>query len=220
MRNGKALLVGIICIGAALWLALGTTNQDDATRPELAQAFATQLHSSPPPLPTNTPTRIATITPIANWTKLVSTDAEIWLPRNFALMENDPRVAVKRYFSRAPVVGVVALYAYNPALGPSSLPNLQIYRVETKINPRRAPFGIDSGDTISEKPARVSLGRYIALRSVADKTLPSGSHFKQLLYWIPQSGTYWLLLFTTHAENFSSDLPAFENAARSFTILQ
>ena len=220
MQKYVALAFGIMCIVAAFWIAFGTTTQDENARPEIAQAFATQLHSSPTPLPTDTPTPIPTITPIPEWRALASENVQVWLPRGFAQMENNPRAAVKRYFSRAPVVGTADLYAYPAALSASSMPNLQIYRVETKLNPRRAPFGMDENDVIVQKPKRIALGRYNALYGIAEKILPSGARFTQMLYWIPHDDAYWLLLFTTHSENAARDLPVFETAARSFTILQ
>ncbi len=64
MNNKLALGAGIILIVAALWIAAGTTNQDNAPRPPVAQRMATAFHETPSPTPLPTETPIPTPTPI------------------------------------------------------------------------------------------------------------------------------------------------------------
>ena len=63
MKSLTALLIGLLLIAAALALALQTTSQDNAARPEVARALATEFHTTPSP--TATPTLTPTATPLA-----------------------------------------------------------------------------------------------------------------------------------------------------------
>jgi hypothetical protein len=64
MKNAIAIGIGIALIAAALFVAAGTTNQDTAQRPQVAQAFATELHTLPSATPTATLTPTITPTPL------------------------------------------------------------------------------------------------------------------------------------------------------------
>lgn len=67
MKNGLAIVAGVLMILAACFIASGTSSQDTAPRPQLAQALATTFHVTPSatprptfaPVPTATPRRIA-----------------------------------------------------------------------------------------------------------------------------------------------------------------
>ncbi len=155
MKNYLALAIGILLIGVALLVAMGTTNQDDATQPEIARQLATRLHETPTftPTPTVTPTftpsptpslaPVATVTAVPGWTKLSSRDIEMWLPPNYQLLESDDRVRVLIYFSRADLVGDLKFLSYNTDLGMSSSSNVHVFQVKTHVSPVEVPYGID-----------------------------------------------------------------------------
>jgi hypothetical protein len=64
MKNAIAIGFGMALIAAALFVAAGTTNQDMALQPQVAQVFATELHLTPSATPTATATPTVTPTPL------------------------------------------------------------------------------------------------------------------------------------------------------------
>jgi hypothetical protein len=73
MKNGLVIVVGVLMIVAASFLAAGTSSQDNTLRPQLAQVMATAFHVTPSatprptfsPIPTATPLRITQVDPRA-----------------------------------------------------------------------------------------------------------------------------------------------------------
>ncbi len=73
MKNEFALIVGLVLIVVALFIAMGSTNQDTAPRPQVAQVLATEFHltptAAPPPTltpaPAPTPLRVSDPNPSA-----------------------------------------------------------------------------------------------------------------------------------------------------------
>lgn len=64
VKNPVAIGIGIAFILVALLLAAGTTNQDASLRPQIAQVFATELHTTPSVTPTASATPTSTPTPL------------------------------------------------------------------------------------------------------------------------------------------------------------
>ena len=64
MKNGIAIVAGVLMILAAFFIAAGTSSQDTSPRPQLAQALATTFYTTP------SATRRATLTPIPAATPL------------------------------------------------------------------------------------------------------------------------------------------------------
>ncbi len=70
MKSAVALFFGLLLILAALLIAATATKGDTAPRPEIAAAFATELHTTPSVAPTPTGTPTATLTPTVTPTRL------------------------------------------------------------------------------------------------------------------------------------------------------
>jgi hypothetical protein len=64
MKNELAIVTGVLMILAASFIAAGTSSQDHAPRPHLAQVMATALHVTPSTTPRPTFTPIPTATPL------------------------------------------------------------------------------------------------------------------------------------------------------------
>jgi hypothetical protein len=73
MKNGVAIVAGVLMILVASFIVAGTSSQDNTTRSQLAQVMATAFHVTPSatprptftPIPTATPRRIAELFPSA-----------------------------------------------------------------------------------------------------------------------------------------------------------
>jgi hypothetical protein len=71
MKNGVAIVAGVLIILAASFIAAGTSIQDKTPRPQLAQMMATAFHVTPSatphpafiPIPTATPLHIKQVDP-------------------------------------------------------------------------------------------------------------------------------------------------------------
>ncbi len=231
MKNYLALAIGVLMIAGALMLAMGTTNQDDATRPEIARQLATRLHETPTdtppptviptltntPLPTSTP--VATEIPVLGWNKLETRNVEMWLPPNYQLLDIADNIEIEMFFSRADLVGILKFHAYDTTLGLNSFRSLRVFQVKTRLRPDQVPYGIDISTETFQPPVPVSLGRYTAFRAVADKVSQARSHYTDLLYWIPRGEYYYLVIASTRAEYSAEDIATFDQAIRTMTIL-
>ncbi len=64
MKNELALGIGLVLIVVALFIAMGSTDQDTAPRPHVAQVLATEFHVTPSPVPPPTFTPAPSPTPL------------------------------------------------------------------------------------------------------------------------------------------------------------
>jgi hypothetical protein len=221
MKNAVAISIGVAMMLAALFIASTSTSQGITSQSQAARGFATALHTSPTPPPTPSLTPAPTVTPIAGWSKLTADGIELWLPPNYDQLKLSKRVTNRRYLTRGGIDGDVVVYAYDALMGLSlTVRDVSVIRVQTTLNPREVPFGIEAQDGAFETPTPVALGPYAALRSVANgpgiADVPV--RIKNLVYWIKHGDYYWVLIYTSPDYDFDQNLPAFERSARSFRI--
>jgi hypothetical protein len=222
MKNWLALGLGVAMIVAAFLIAAETTNQDNATRPEVAHVFATALHVEPTatfaPLPTET--WAPTPTRIQGWAQFAADGVALWLPQNSAGAVFDQ--LSKNGFTIRSAVNAQSLPS--ASLGPEALStiNVRVDRVTGNIS-QLLPFwiwGEKLDGMLIDETRQVRLGRYEASRSIAQSSGPTEMRVRRLIYAIKLDEGFWVLTFTAPATEFEQDLPIFEESARSFSIQQ
>lgn len=221
MKNWLALGLGVAMIVAAFLVAAQTTNQDNATRPEAAQVFATALHVQPTGTLTPLPTETCAPTPtrIQGWVQFAADGVALWLPQNSAGAVVDQ--LSKNGFTIRSAVNAQSLPS--ASLGPKALStiNVRVDRVTGNIS-QLLPFwiwGEKLDGMLIDETRQVRLGRYEASRSIAQSSGPTEMRVRRLVYAVDSHAGYWVLTFTAPATEFDRDLPIFEESARSFSVL-
>ncbi len=227
-------------IAAAIFLAAGSSNQDTTPPPQQAIALATLLHTTPTatptltltPTPTLTLTPVPTVTPIPGWTRVESIGIQIWVPPLFtneaAVVPKDVQVRESGTILNEAVIVCAACprgNESNPSAPYMNWPaeTIRLIEVRKYSDPDLFPYTIANLGFYDFRPERsrlVNLGRYQAYRTVLSGPAMDGSALSKLMYWIEVQDKDWVMIFTAPGQEFERRLDAFEEIARSVTILQ
>ena len=220
MRNGAALALGLVMIVVALFMAMGTSNQDQAKQPADAVALETVLHRTPSPTATSTPTvtdtpsptptntPAPTVTRVAGWLKLHNADAEIWLPYNY---------------SGGGLDTTIELYAYDAQTDPGRVfTSILIVRMARRVDAPEVQdvfAHLNPGFDVVQQPRRASLKRYEAWTETVEGYAFGDMRIRRVLYLIPHGPESWLVIFASPVDRFDKEQATFERSIESFSIL-
>ncbi|MGE5139664.1 MAG: hypothetical protein ACM3JD_09395 [Rudaea sp.] len=215
-----ALALGLAMIVAALFMATGTSNQDQAKRPEDAVAFETALHRTPVPTATSTPTATATpsptptitpaatVTRVAGWLKLHNAEVEIWLPYNY---------------SGGGLDTTIELYAYDAQTDPDRVfTSILVVRMARRIDAsgvQEVFAHLNPGFDVVQSPHPAFLKRYEAWTETVEGYAFGDIRIRRVLYLIPHGPDSWLVIFASPIDRFDKEQATFERAIESFSIL-
>ncbi len=238
MKKQAPLLIGLLLIAIAIFVAAGSSNQDTAPQPESARLLATTFHTTPSPTftvtltPTDAPseTPAPTITLIPGWVRIETIGMQLLLPRGFAGDAIHVPFQVQQRENGSildetilpcelckPLPGAAGGF-----LGSDVEPGIRLVKMKVYADPELFPYtilGLGLYDFQFDRPRLVDLGRYRAFRTVAHGPSTGGEDLTKMLYWIEQRNTYWVMIFTSTTSEFQAQLPTFEQIARTLTIL-
>jgi len=190
------------------------------------------------PTPSNTPTRTSTPTPssIAGFKKYETSRIELWLPESFVGgdISKDLNTIVNRLKAMGPDFERMAtiiqqnpsafvMYAIDSQVGKSGF--LTNVNVGTEQTLSAVTIDIYLDAVTKQLPAQyqiverktMTLNSYPAGRIVTEVSV-QGMRIKQLLYAIKDGNTFWVITYSTSADEYATRLPVFEQSASTFRI--
>lgn len=224
-----ALLVTIAASIALLNLAKQKRGGDERRSPA-PQKQLFQSRQTPSASESAQPTDALPI----GWQKIAGNSVELWLPASY--VGGNPSQDLEEKLTQLKAVNrdyekVIEGLRLNPdlALAAFKLPNSKSgFLTNVNILREKVPTGTKIEQYLQMATQEISgqyrvvdqkvvfLNQYQAARLIAEVTT-GNAKVKQLFYAIPQGNTFWLVTYSTSAEEFEQLLPTFEKSIRTLT---